>query len=241
MNSIVLITGASRGIGRALAVAFGQRGDTVAVHYHSRRSEAEVTAKAVEEAGGRAGIFQGDIADPEQVKTLVDDVVKTWGRLDGLVANAGIAQDRSLFKMSPDDWRKVVDVNLSGTFWCVQAGVRVMARQKEGFVVVVGSIVGVRGGVGCANYAASKAGLLGLTRSVARECGRYNVRVNAVLPGFHATDMSEKIPDPQKQAVREKHLLNRTTDLKDLCRLVLAVVDSPSVSGQVFNADSRVL
>jgi 3-oxoacyl-[acyl-carrier protein] reductase len=237
----VLVTGASRGIGRALALAFGRAGHSVGINYRARHAEAESVLSEIQGMGARSELFQADVSDPDQARALVEGVVSRWGRLDGLINNAGITRDRAILNMSPGEWREVLDVNLSGPFWCLQAAARFMAREKAGFILNVGSIVGVRGASGCANYAAAKAGLLGLTKSAARELGRFNVRVNAVLPGFHPTEMSESLPPAQKDRVAAAHVLGRCTDLADLCRLALTLAESPTISGQVFNADSRIL
>lgn len=235
----VLVTGADRGIGRFLALAFGRAGHTVGVHCRTRRSQAEKVQDELARMGVRADVFQADVADPAEAQALVDDARARWGRLDGLVNNAGVTRDRSLLAMSPAEWREVLDVNLSGVFWCLQAAARHMRREKNGFVINIASILGARGGVGCANYAAAKAGVMALTKSAARELGRFDIRVNAVLPGFHLTEMSEQIPPEQRAKVVAEHALGRTTDPADLGRLVVALAESPTVSGQIFNIDSR--
>lgn len=191
--------------------------------------------------GVGAEVFQADVSDPAAVQSLVDDVLSRWGRLDGLVNNAGITRDRSLLKMSNVEWREVLDVNLSGTFWCLRAAAVPMSRAKNGFIINIASLLGARGGVGCANYAAAKAGVIGLTKAAARELGRFNIRVNAVMPGFHVTAMSEKMPPENRARVVAEHVLGRSTDPADLGRMVVSLAESASVSGQIFNVDSRIL
>jgi len=237
----VLVTGADRGIGRILALAFGRAGHTVGVHFRTRRAEADRVRDELAALGVRADVFPADLADPAEARSLVDAAVARWGRLDGLVNNAGVTRDRSLLKMSPAEWREVVDVNLSGTFWCLRAAAAHMSRAKSGFILNIASVLGARGGVGCANYAAAKAGVIGLTKAAARELGRFNIRVNAVMPGFHLTEMSEKMPAENRAKVVAEHALGRTTDPADLGRLVVAIAESPTVSGQIFNLDSRIL
>lgn len=237
----VLVTGADRGIGRMLALAFGRAGHTVGVHCRTRRDDAERVQGALAAMGVRADVFQADLADPDEAQSLVDAAFSRWGRLDGLVNNAGVSRDRALLKMSPAEWREVLDVNLSGTFWCLRAAAAHMRREKDGFIINIASVLGARGGVGCANYAAAKAGVLGLTKAAARELGRFNIRVNAVMPGFHVTEMSEKMPPENRARVVAEHILGRTTDPADLGRLVVAIAESPSLSGQIFNLDSRIL
>jgi 3-oxoacyl-[acyl-carrier protein] reductase len=237
----VLITGASGGIGGRLAREFAGAGYDVALHCHRGKSAAESVRDDLAQRGARAEVFEADLSDPQQARALPDRVVEKWGRLDGLINNAGTARDRSLLKMSVEEWRAVLDVNLSGAFWCLQSAARHMARQKSGFIINVGSVLALKGAVGCANYVASKAGMLALTKSAALELGRYDIRVNAVLPGFHPTSISQSIPSDQVERVKAQHVLNRTTDLGDLAKLVLMVAENRSVSGQVFNADSRLI
>ncbi len=237
----VLITGASGGIGGRLAHQFAEAGYDVALHCHRGRAAAEALSDSLARQGARAEVFAADLSDPQQARALPDRVVEKWGRLDGLINNAGTARDRSLLKMDFEEWRAVLDVNLSGAFWCLQSAARHMARQKSGFIINVGSILALKGAVGCANYAASKAGLLALTKSAAMELGRYDIRVNAVLPGFHPTPIAQSIPSAQLERVKAQHVLNRTTDLGDLAKLVLMVAENRSVSGQIFNVDSRLI
>lgn len=237
----VLITGASGGIGGRLAHQFAEAGYDVALHCHRGRAAAEALSDSLARQGARAEVFEADLSDPQQARALPDRVVEKWGRLDGLINNAGTARDRSLLKMDFEEWRAVLEVNLSGAFWCLQSAARHMARQKSGFIINVGSILALKGAVGCANYAASKAGLLALTKSAAMELGRYDIRVNAVLPGFHPTPIAQSIPSAQLERVKAQHVLNRTTDLGDLAKLVLMVAENRSVSGQIFNVDSRLI
>ncbi len=237
----VLVTGADRGIGRTLALAFGRAGHTVGVHCRSRRIEAEKVQDELARLGVRADVFQADVADPAEAQGLVDAAHSRWGRLDGLVNNAGVTRDRALLNMAPAEWREVLDVNLSGVFWCLQAAARHMSREKNGFVINIASLLGARGGIGCANYVAAKAGVMALTKAAARELGRLNIRVNAVLPGFHLTEMSEKIPPERRTKVIAEHALGRSTDPADLGRLIVALAESPTVSGQIFNIDSRTI
>lgn len=239
-RQIVLITGASRGIGRALALSFGRAGHVVAVNYRTRRAEAESVLMELKEMGAEADLFPADISNPLQATELIESVVRKWGRIDGLINNAGVSRDRTIGNMSLDEWREVIDTNLSGPFYCLQAASRHMRREKAGFIINIASILGGRGAVGCANYVAAKAGLIGLTKAAAQELGRFNIRVNAVMPGFHPTEMSDKIPSDQIERVRAQHVLGRSTDVQELARFVLTLAEMSTVSGQVFNVDSRI-
>lgn len=237
----VLVTGAGRGIGRAIALAFGRDGHRVMLGYRSRRAEAEAALAALREQGAEADLYEADVSKPAQAQALVEAAARRWGSLDGLINNAGVTRDRTILKMSDDEWGDVIDVNLSGAFWCLRAAAQVMTRQKNGFIVNIASLMGLRGGYGCANYAASKAGLIGLTKSAARELGRFNVRVNAVLPGYHPTEMNASLPPEQVEKIREEHALGRFPDLEELARFVLNIAKQKSASGQVFNFESRVV
>jgi len=238
----VLITGAARGIGEGIALAFGRAGYAVAVNYVTQKEKAEKVAQAVRAAGApEADIFKGDVRDTAQVAAMIDAVLTRWGRLDVMVNNAGITRDRTILKMRDEEWKEVLDVNLTGAFWCLRAAALVMVRQGGGCILNVASIMGYRGGFGNANYSASKAGLVSLTKSAARELGRFQVRVNAVLPGFHETDMSAPLSQERRQKLLSEHPLGRSTRLEDLGAMMIAIAENASVSGQVYNIDSRII
>ncbi len=237
----VLVTGASRGIGRAVALAFGSAGNNVLINYDKRRDAAEAVAREIRAQGGGVDLFQADVSDPAKAGALVGAVVDKWGRLDVLVNNAGVTRDRTILKMSEEEWRRVVDVNLSGAFWVLQAAARAMSKQKDGAILNVASIMALKGGYGCANYSAAKAGLIALTKSAARELGRFNVRVNAFLPGFHPTEMNGAFTADQIEKLTSEHALGRLPDLDELARFVVHLASLKSVSGQVYNFESRVL
>ncbi len=238
----VLITGASRGIGRELALSFGKAGYAVGVHYHQQKAKAEGVVQEIFEAGNKeAEIFGCDIRDSIKVRQMMDGMVVRWGHLDVLINNAGVTRDRTILKMNNGEWNEVLDVNLSGTFWCLREAARLMSQKKHGAIVNISSLMGVRPGFGNANYSASKAGVIALTKAAARELGRFHVTVNAILPGFHDTDMSSTLPAGHKKAVLAEHVTGQSTRKEDLCRVVLELAQNPSVSGQVFNVDSRVV
>jgi 3-oxoacyl-[acyl-carrier protein] reductase len=238
----VLITGASRGIGRELALAFGKAGYAVGVNYEKEKAAAESVVQEIWEAGNKeAEAFPCDVRDSIKVRQMIDTVVVRWKGLDVLVNNAGVTRDRTILKMTNGEWNDVIDVNLSGAFWCLREAARVMSQQKSGAIINITSIMAVRGGFGNANYAAAKAGLIALTKGAARELGRFHITVNAVNPGFHSTTMAESLTAEQQQRVTAEHVLGSTTRVEDLTRLVLEIARNTSISGQVFNADSRVI
>jgi 3-oxoacyl-[acyl-carrier protein] reductase len=241
MNT-VLITGASRGIGRELALAFGRAGYAVAVNYVKEKDAAEAVVQAIKQAGNpEAEAFPCDVRDSLRVRQMIDTIVKRWKNLDVLINNAGITKDRTILKMTNGEWNDVLETNLSGAFWCLREAARVMAPEKGGAIINIASIMGARGGFGNANYSAAKAGLIGLTRSAARELGRFEITVNAVLPGFHETDMASTLDDERRKRIMAEHVMGRSTRMEDLARMILELVQNKSVSGQVINVDSRVL
>lgn len=235
----VLVTGGSRGIGRAICLEFGRRGWRVGVHYRERRDEAGKTAAMIKDGGGKTALYQADIRHAGQVQAMVQDFVACWGRLDVLICNAGQAVSSLVLRLRPEQWADVIETNLTGTFHCLRAAGPVMLAQREGSVLVVASFAGFQGRAGQAAYAASKAGLLGLVKSVAREWGPHNVRINAVCPGWHQTGLSEaSLPGSDELA---EHVLGRFVDLESVARSVCHLALLRDASGQAWNLDSRIL
>ncbi|MFM8550856.1 MAG: SDR family NAD(P)-dependent oxidoreductase [Nitrospiraceae bacterium] len=243
--SSVLITGGSGVIGRAICVEFGRAGWNVGVHYRTRREEAERTARLVVEAGGRASCVPADIREAKQTRAMVESFLSQWGRLDVLICNAGQASGNLLLKTSQEQWKAAIETNLTGTFHCLRAAGPVMVGQGGGSVLVVASLSALQGTTGQAAYAAAKAGLIGLVKSAAREWGADNIRVNAVCPGWHQTDVSgNAIPDDRAITDRlsvHEHVLGRFAGLESVARSVMHLALLPDVSGQVWNLDSRIL
>ena len=194
----VLVTGGSRGIGRAVAMEAASRGHRVAVNYVSRPDAAAEVVEAVEASGGTAASFGADVSDPDQVSTLFQQVDEALGPVEILVNNAGITRDGLLLRMVPDDFDAVIATNLRSAYLCTRAALRAMLRAKWGRVVCVSSVAGVSGNAGQANYAASKAGLIGFVKSVAKEVGSRGITANAVAPGFIETDMTGELGDPNE-------------------------------------------
>lgn len=240
-KKVVLVTGASRGIGRAVAAEFALRGYRVGVNFLKSEEKARKLESEIRGSGGEALLLRSDVGDPAEAKAMVDGIVRHWGRIDVLVNNAGVTRDRTILKMTDEEWNEVLRTDLSGSFWCLRECARAMARQQGGAIVNIGSILGLRASVGNANYVAAKAGLIGLTKAAAKELGRFNVRVNAVLPGFHPTDMGRTVWEKDAERVRGEHALGRLTDLEELARFIVFVAEQQSASGQVYNFDSRVI
>jgi 3-oxoacyl-[acyl-carrier protein] reductase len=238
----VLITGASRGIGRDLALAFAKAGYAVGVNCHKEKAKAEAVVQEIYELGHKeVEVFVCDVRDSIKVRQMMDGMVVRWGHLDVLVNNAGITRDRTILKMTNGEWNDVIDVNLSGPFWCLREAARLMSKEGRGSIINVASLMAIKPGFGNANYAASKAGLIALTKSAARELGRFHITVNAVLPGFHETEMASTLSTDHKKKVIADHVTGQSTRIEDLCRMILEIAQNPSVSGQVYNVDSRMV
>jgi 3-oxoacyl-[acyl-carrier protein] reductase len=225
-----LVTGGSRGIGRAIALELADAGAAVVVGYHAGAEEAEAVAK---EAGGRA--VQADVSDPEDAKRLVEEA----GDLDVLVNNAGLTRDGLLARMSDDDWRAVLETNLSSVFYTSRAAVRGMMKKRAGSIVNVSSIVGVRGNWGQTNYGASKAGIIGFTKSLARELGSRNVRANVVAPGYVNTRLTDVLPEEAKEAMLTNTPLGRLGEPEDVAGAVrfLCSDEASFITGEVLLVD----
>jgi 3-oxoacyl-[acyl-carrier protein] reductase len=229
-GKLALVTGGSRGIGRAIALELGRAGAEVVVGYRTGRDEAEAVAG---EIGGRA--VEADVADAESAKALVEAA----GDVDVLVNNAGLTRDGLLVRMSDEDWRIVIDTNLSSVFYTCRAAARPMMRKRAGSIVNVSSIVGVHGNWGQTNYAASKAGIIGFTKSLARELGSRNVRANVVAPGYVKTQLTEVLPEEATQAMLTNTPLGRLGDPEDVAGAVrfLCSDDAKFVTGDVLLVD----
>jgi 3-oxoacyl-[acyl-carrier protein] reductase len=229
-GKVALVTGGSRGIGRAIALELGRAGAEVVVGYRTGREEAEAVAA---EIGGRA--VEADVSDPESAKALVDGA----GELDILVNNAGLTKDGVLARMSDEDWRTVLDTNLSSVFFTCRAASRLMMRKRAGSIVNISSVVGVHGNWGQTNYAASKAGIIGFTKSLARELGSRNVRANVVAPGYVKTQLTDVLPEGATQLMLDNTPLGRLGDPEDVAGAVrfLCSDDAKFVTGAVLLVD----
>ena len=234
-DKVAIVTGASRGIGRSISVALAGQG--VKVVASARNAEMlESLVAEIKARGGEAIAVVGDVAVEADANNLIEQAVATFGRVDVLVNNAGITRDGLLLRMKNDDWDAVLDTNLKGAFLCIRAAAKFMSKQRSGRIINISSVVGEMGNAGQANYCASKAGLLGLTKSVARELARRNVTVNAITPGFIVTDMTEKMTDKTREAMTEQIPLGRLGEADDVANAVLFLASDQSsyITGQVL-------
>ncbi|RCV15799.1 hypothetical protein SETIT_3G087000v2 [Setaria italica] len=237
---VAVVTGASRGIGRAIAVALGKAGCKVVVNYAKSSTEAEEVCREIEESGGTAISFAADVSCETEVESMMTTVIDAWGTLDVLVNNAGITRDALLMRMKRTQWQEVVDVNLTGVYLCAQAAATVMMRRRKGRIINITSVSGIIGNVGQANYCAAKAGVIGLTKAMAREYGSRNINVNAVAPGWVASDMTAKLGEDVERKALETIPLGRFGRPEEVAGLVefLAVHPAASyITGQVLPVD----
>lgn len=234
-GKVAIVTGASRGIGRAVALALAGEGASVVAS--GRSAEAlEQLAGEIRAEGGAALAVPGDVASSADADLLVERAVAAYGRVDILVNNAGITRDGLLLRMKDEDWEAVLDTNLKGAFFCTRAAARIMSKQRAGRIINVSSVVGEMGNAGQANYCASKAGLLGLTKATARELARRNVTVNAITPGFIVTDMTDNLPDKVKEELAAQIPLGRFGTVEEIAHSILFLASDRAgyITGQVL-------
>lgn len=234
-DKVAVVTGASRGIGRKIALALVAQGAKVVAS--ARNSEAlQQLIEEITSLGGVAHAVVGDVAVEADASNLIQQAVTTYGKIDILINNAGITRDGLLLRMKDEDWDAVLDTNLKGAFLCTRAAAKFMSKQRSGRIINISSVVGEMGNAGQANYCASKAGLLGLTKSIARELARRNVTVNAITPGFIVTDMTDDMTDKAREAMTEQIPLGRLGEAEDVANAVvfLASEQSSYITGQVL-------
>ena len=242
-GKIAVVTGASRGIGKAIALKLASLGASVVVNYNGSEERALQVKAEIEEQGTKSSVYQCDVSDFESCETFIQDVIKEYGRIDILVNNAGITKDGLLMKISEEDFDKVLDTNLKGTFNTVRFVSRQMLKQKSGRIINMSSVVGVSGNAGQANYAASKAGVIGLTKSAARELASRGITVNAIAPGFIETDMTEVLSDKVKEACVGQIPLGKFGKPEDVANLAafLASDEAGYITGQVIHVDGGMV
>lgn len=237
---VIIVTGASRGLGKEIALRFGKAQERVVVNFLGSEQAAVDVADTIFRNGGEAMLFRADVRSSADVDAMINSSKERWGTVDVLVNNAGIIKDSILLRMTEDDWDSVLDVNLKGVFHCCRAVSRVMSRKQQGHIINISSIVGIQGREGQANYSASKAGLIGLTKSCAKELGRNNIKVNAILPGYMPTDMGDGVSKTVQNRIVQENILGRVADPDEVAEFVYHLSLMNNVSGQVFNLDSRI-
>ena len=236
-GAVVVVTGAGRGIGRAIAEELGQGGAKVVVNYSKSKGPAEdLVAKLQQSGSPEAVAIQADVSVAAEAAKLIEETINRFGRIDVLVNNAGINIDRSLKNLSPQDWDKVIQVDLNSYFYTIKAALPHFMQQKSGKIINISSVIGQMGNFGQANYAAAKAGIIGLTKTAALELARSNVTVNAICPGFIATEMFESIPDKPKEAILARIPLGRAGTPQEVARAVrYLIADGDYITGESLN------
>lgn len=238
-----IVTGASRGIGREIALQLAKEGARVAVNYSGSKDKADEVVQLIKDAGGEAFAIQADVSNQESVKNLIDETIATFGSIDILVNNAGITRDNLLMRMKEDEWDDVIDINLKGVFLCTKGVTRQMMRQRAGKIVNVASIVGVSGNPGQANYVAAKAGVIGLTKTTAKELASRNINVNAVAPGFITTEMTDALNDDIKEQMLANIPLGKLGSSENVAKTVLFLLseDAAYITGQTIHVDGGMV
>jgi 3-oxoacyl-[acyl-carrier protein] reductase len=238
-GKVALVTGASRGIGREIALEFAREGADVAVNYAGSEEKAREVAEEIKAMGRKALLVQCDVSDSQAVQDMIKSVVDYFGGLDILVNNAGITRDNLILRMKEEEWDAVINTNLKGVFLCTKAAARAMMKKRSGRIINISSIVGITGNPGQANYVAAKSGVIGLTKTTAKEFASRGITVNAIAPGFISTDMTEDLPEEVKEAMIKQVPLARIGEPKEIARvaLFLASPDSSYMTGQILRVD----
>ena len=240
-GKVALVTGGAQGIGKAIALILARNGAVVVVS-DINLEKAEETAKEIQSMGQRSLAIKSNVADLKDVESMVGTIVEKLGRIDILVNNAGITRDRLILRMTEEDWDAVLDVNLKGTFNCTKAAIRYMSKQKSGKIVSIASVTGEMGNPGQANYGASKAGVIGFTKTIAREFAARGINVNAIAPGFIQTAMTDAVPEKAREELIRMIPMQRLGQPEDIARAVLFLVleSSSYITGQVINVNGGI-
>ncbi len=243
MVKIALVTGGSRGIGKSIAIELAKSGADIAFTYHSAKEQADAVVAEIQALGRKAVAYQSDAANATQTEEVVQNILKEFGKIDILVNNAGITKDGLLMRLSEQDWDDVIDTNLKSVFNFTKSVSRSMMSQREGKIINITSVVGVIGNPGQSNYVASKAGVIGFTKSIAKELASRNIQVNAVAPGFVDTDMTEKLNDKQKEVILSMIPMKRTAKPEEIASVVcfLASASASYITGQVLCVDGGMV
>ncbi|KEF39846.1 3-oxoacyl-(acyl-carrier-protein) reductase [Schinkia azotoformans MEV2011] len=242
-GKVALVTGASRGIGREIAIELAEAGAKVAVNYSGSEAKANEVVDQIKAAGGEAFAIQANVSNTESVEAMVKEVISQFGALDILVNNAGITRDNLLMRMKEEEWDAVINTNLKGVFICTKAVTRQMMKQRKGRIINIASIVGVCGNPGQANYVAAKAGVIGLTKTTAKELASRNITVNAIAPGFITTDMTDELPEDIKNEMLKQIPLAKFGSPSDIANVVrfLAADESSYITGQTIHVDGGMV
>lgn len=238
-----LVTGGSRGIGRAIAIDLAKNGADVAVNYSGNEEKANEVVKEIESLGRKAFAIRANVANADEVNSMVNEVIERFGRLDILVNNAGITKDNLLMRMKESEWDDVININLKGVFNCTKAVTRQMMKQRSGRIINIASIVGIAGNAGQANYVAAKAGIIGLTKTTAKELAGRNITVNAVAPGFISTDMTDQLPEQIRNEMLKQIPLGRFGEPNDIANMVTFIASDKSsyMTGQTLCLDGGMI
>jgi 3-oxoacyl-[acyl-carrier protein] reductase len=242
-EKVALITGASGGIGRAVAIKLAENGATCIVHYNGNKKKAEETVKVIESLGGKAIIKKADVSNSDACKRMIAEIVDEFGKVDILVNNAGVTKDGLLVKMSESDFDEVIDINLKGAFNCTKFASKYMMKKRSGNIINMASISGIIGNAGQVNYSASKAGLIGMTKSLAKELATRNIRVNAIAPGFIETEMTEKLSEKIREESVKQIPLGRFGKAEEVANVALFLASEQSgyITGQVIRIDGGIV
>ncbi len=242
-GKVAIVTGASRGIGRAVAIALAKAGAKVVINYAGNVIAAQEVEQVITNAGGQAILVQGDVSDAGAVEAMVKQTMDTYGRIDILINNAGITRDNLLMRMKEEDWDMVMNTNLKGIFHCTKAASRIMMKQRSGKIINMTSVVGVMGNAGQSNYAAAKAGVIGFTKSMAKELSSRGITVNAIAPGFISTDMTAVLSDQVKTELATKVPLGRLGAPEDVAAAVLFLASDTAnyITGQTLHVDGGMV
>lgn len=242
-NKCAVVTGASRGIGRAIALQLASEGAKVVVNYSGSEQKAQEVVEEIKNNGGEAIAVQANVADADSVQNLMKTALDTYGSIDILVNNAGITRDNLLMRMKDDEWDDVINTNLKGVFLCTKAVTRQMMKQRAGRIINISSIVGVAGNAGQANYVAAKAGVIGLTKTTAQELASRNILVNAIAPGFITTEMTEGLPEDLKEAMLKQIPLAKLGQPEDIAKAVVFFASDSAnyITGQTLQIDGGMV
>lgn len=240
-GQVALVTGGSRGIGKAIAFALASEGAKVAVNYAASAEAAETIINTINSNGGEAIALQGNVAKIEEVDRIIEQVMTKWGRLDILVNNAGITRDTLLLRMKPEDWQAVIDLNLTGVFFCTKAASKIMLKQKSGRIINIASVAGQMGNPGQANYSAAKAGVIGFTKTVAKELASRSITVNAVAPGFITTDMTKDLKNDDILKFIPLGRYGEPEEVAGVVKFLACDQAAAYITGQVINVDGGMV